>query len=186
MSTLIEQLEQKGLLGKREADELEKEVKASGKREEELLIEKKIGSESILFSLKSVNLGTPFIEEISAEGVSLKVLETIPEESAKYYKMIPLAKRDNVIEVGMVYPEDLRAQEALKFLSREGKFICKVYLITPTVFNDLLRQYRTLRGEVEKALGELGVKEKPQKEKTPIRAEDLDKLVEEAPISKGG
>jgi type IV pilus assembly protein PilB len=185
MPNLIQQLVKKGLLDKDKAATLEFEVKNSGKKEEDLILEDKIVSESILFSLKADNLKIPFLEEISTEEIPLKVLETIPEESAKYYKMVPLARKENVIEVGMVYPEDLRAQEALKFLSRQGKFACQTFLITPSVFNNILKQYRTLRGEVKKALEELETELKVERdEKTSINPDEFEKLVEEAPISK--
>ncbi|MFH1894362.1 MAG: GspE/PulE family protein [Patescibacteria group bacterium] len=184
-NTIIQQLIKKGLLEKDKAVLLEFEAKNSGRKEEEVLLEGKVVSESILFSLKADNLGVPFLEEILTKEIPLKVLEMIPEESAKYYKMIPLAKKDNIIEVGMVYPEDLRAQEALKFLSRLGKFTCQVFLIMPSVFNNLLKQYRTLRGEVKKALEELETELKIEKdEKTSAKSDEFERLVEEAPISK--
>lgn len=183
--TLIQNLVKKGLLEKDKATELEFEVKNSGKREEEVLLEKKIVSESILFSLKANMLGINFMEEVSTEDVPLAVLDMIPEESAKYYKMVPLAKKENVLDVGMLYPDDLRAQEALKFLSRQGKFTCRIFLITPTVFNNLIKQYRTLRGEVKKALEELETELKTDKDESIItKPDDLERIVEEAPISK--
>jgi type IV pilus assembly protein PilB len=185
MPTIIEQLEKKGLLEAEKAREIADEVKISGKKEEDVLLEKKIVSESILFSLKSSNLGVPFIEDIPVKDATLKVLEMIPEESAKYYKMIPFGKKDNTVDVGMVYPEDLKAQEALKFLSRQGKFTSKVSLITPTVFNNLLKQYRDLRGEVKKALEQLETEIKGEKPgKVSDKADEIEKFVEEAPISK--
>jgi type IV pilus assembly protein PilB len=186
MSSLIHQLEQKGLLEKDQARALEFEVRDSGKKEEEVILEKNIVSESILFSLKAENLEIPFFEEVTPEDVTLKVLEMIPEESAKYYKMIPLAKKDNVVDVGMVYPEDIRGQEALKFLSRQGKFTARVFLITPSSFNILLKQYRTLKGEVNKALEELEVELKVDttKKEDIVNAGEIERLVEEAPISK--
>jgi type IV pilus assembly protein PilB len=186
MSSLIQQLAQKGLLEKEQANALEFEAKNSGKKEEEIILEKNIVSESILFSLKSENLGIPFFEEVTPEDVSLKVLEMIPEESAKYYKMIPLAKRDNAVDVGMVYPEDIRGQEALKFLSRQGKFTARVFLITPSSFNILLKQYKSLKGEVNKALEELEgeLKVDTTKREGVVNAGEIERLVEEAPISK--
>jgi type IV pilus assembly protein PilB len=185
MPTLIQQLVKKGLLEKDKASSLEFEVKNSGKKEEELLLEGKIVSESILFSLKADNLKVPFLEEVSTEEIPLKVLDMIPEESAKYYKMVPLAKEGNVVNVGMIYPEDLRAQEALKFLSRQGKFVCQIFLITPLTFNNILKQYRTLRGEVKKALEELETElEVDKEEKISVKSDEFEKLVEEAPISK--
>ncbi|MDD5145528.1 MAG: GspE/PulE family protein [Candidatus Pacebacteria bacterium] len=185
MPILIQQLLKKGLLDKEKAASLEYEVKNSGKKEEEVILEKQLVSEVVLFALKGEELKIPFKEDVPAEEVSLTLLEMIPEESAKYYKMIPLVKGDDFLEVGMVYPEDLRAQEALKFLSRQGKFTCRIFLITLTTFNNLLKQYRTLRGEVKKALEELETELKVEKvEQTPTKPTEFERLVEEAPISK--
>jgi len=181
VSTFIQQLVKKGILDKEKAASLEFEVKESGKREEELLIEKGIVTEEFLFNLKSENLKIP-LKEVAVEEVSLETLELIPEETAKYYKMIPLAKKDIELQVGMVYPEDLKAQEALKFLSRQGSFTYQVFLITPTIFNNLLKQYRTLKKEVGIALEEL--KTELKEEKMPRTAAEFERLAEEAPITK--
>ena len=182
--TLLQRLVKKGLLDKGRAVSLEYEVKASNKKEEEVILEKGIVSEKVLFSLKSENLKIP-LKEVLPEDVPLKVLQLIPEDSAKYYRMIPLAKRDNLLEVGMVYPEDLNAQEALKFLARRGKFTYRVFLITITTFNNLLKQYRTLHREVKRALAELETETK--EENVEVKAQtstEIERLTAEAPISK--
>ncbi|MBZ9569590.1 type II/IV secretion system protein [Patescibacteria group bacterium] len=182
--TLVQQLVQKKILDKEKAASLEFEIKSSGRKEEEVILGKKIVSESFLFKLKSENLKIP-LKEVLPEDVPFKVLERIPEESAKYYKMIPIGKRDDLLEAGMIYPEDLKAQEALKFLTRQEKLSYKVFLITPTTFNNLLRQYRTLKKEVTKALEELEEEMKGEKVKVkPLAAAEFERLVEEAPISK--
>ena len=152
--SLIQQLIKKGILEKTKATILEYEVKNLGLREEEVILEKKIVSEDFLFGLKSEILKIP-LKSVSPKDISLEVLETIPEESAKYYYVIPLAKTDSNLEIGMVYPEDLKAREALEFLSRQSKFTYQVFLITLTDFEGLLKKYRTLRKEVSRALGEL-------------------------------
>ena len=179
---IIEELIKKGILRRDKAADLEKEMRASGKKEEEILLEKGILPEEELFNLKSEYLKIP-LRKIEPEEVSLKVLELIPEETASYYKMISLAKRENSLEVGMVYPEDLSSQEALKFLARSGKFNYQVFLITPTNFENLLKQYQTLKKEVGRALEELETELKVEKVAMPGVAE-IEKLVEEAPISK--
>lgn len=182
--TLLQQLVQKGILEKEKAISMEFEIKNSGKREEEVILEKGIVSENFLFSLKSENLKIP-LKEVVIEEVPLKILELIPEESARYYKMVPLAKKDNLLEIGMVYPEDLGAQEALQFLARRNKFSYKVFLITPYYLNKLLKQYRTLKKEVSKALEELESELEEEKiEAKPLRAAEFEKLAEEAPIIK--
>jgi len=182
--SLIQQLVKKELLDKEKAAAFEAEVKASGKREEELILGRGITDEETLFNLKSENLKVP-LKKIDPEDVSREILDLIPEDSARYYKIIPLAKKDETVEVGMVYPEDLKAQEALKFISRQGKFSYQIFLITPTLFETLLRKYRTLKKEVGRALEELETEFREEKEaKRPQTAAEIERMVEEAPITK--
>ncbi len=181
--SLIHELAKKGLLEKSKVSALEYERKQSNKKEEELLLEKGIVSEDVLFQLKSEKSGIP-LKEVYAEDVPPEVINLIPEESASHYQMIPLAKKGNSIEVGMVYPEDIRAQEALQFLARESKFDYKVFLITPATFNNLVQKYKSLRGEVTKALSELETEFVSQEATEEEVSAKLDRLVEEAPVTK--
>lgn len=182
--TLLQTLVKKGIIDKKRAASLEYEIKSSNKKEEEVLIEKGIIAEEELFEMKAEDLKIPY-KKINVEGVPLKVLEIIPEESARYYKMIPIAKEKKDVEVGMVYPEDLKGQEALKFLARQGKFTYRVYLISLSDFNNLLKQSRTLRGEVERALGELKEEMEPGKiEVKSLKSAEFERMVEEAPVTK--
>jgi type IV pilus assembly protein PilB len=178
---LIQELVKKRILEKSRATALEYEAKTSGKREEEVILEKKIVSEDFLFGLKSALLKIP-LKVVSPADVSLKSLETIPEESARYYKVIPLKKEGNNLEIGMVYPEDLKSREAIEFLARRDKFTYQVFLLTLSNFEDLLKKYRNLRKEVNRALEELDTELKTEKPK--IRAEEIERMVEQAPISK--
>ncbi|MEK9135271.1 MAG: GspE/PulE family protein [Patescibacteria group bacterium] len=179
--TLIQQLVKKEILDQEKATALEWEAKTSGKKEEELILEKHFLDEKSLFNLKSENLKIP-LKEVAPDSVSLETMQLIPEETARFYKMVSLAKNGKTLQVGMVYPEDFKSQEALKFLARQQNFIYQVFLITPTNFNELLKQYRNLKGEVGTALEELS--EETGKEKRPIKTEELERLAEEAPISK--
>lgn len=182
--TLLQQLVKRGILEKEKATSLEFEIKQSGKREEEVILKRGIVPEEVLFKLKSENLKI-LLKVVVAEEVPLETLELIPEETARYYQMIPLSKKDKLLEVGMVYPEDLKSQEALKFLSRQGKFNYKVFLITPTTLNNLSKQYRTLKGEVGMALEELRTELKEEKFKPrPKTAAEFERIAEEAPITK--
>ncbi len=178
---LIQQLVKKRILEKSRAAALEYEVKTSGKREEEVILERKIVSEDFLFGLKSSILKIP-LKVISPAEVFLKALEIIPEESARYYKIIPLIKEGNNIEIGMVYPEDLKAREALEFLARRDKLTYQVFLLTLSNFEDLLKKYRNLRKEVSRALEEL--KTELKTERPIVRAGEIERMVEQAPISK--
>jgi len=184
-NVLIQKLLEKKIIDKQKATSLEYEVKNAGKTEEEAILNSGAVSEDFLFGFKSEFLKIP-LKLVSPEEISLKALEMIPEESAKYYQMIPMSIKENHLEVGMVYPDNMKAREALEFLTRQEKYTYQVYLITPSNFENLFRKYRNLKKEVVKALEELeGDLEKEKKGKTwTERAAEVERIVEEAPISK--
>ena len=137
---LLDKLVEKGMIEKEKAQSLELECRQAAKREEEVILATGLVPESVLFGLKSEDLKIP-LREVEVEKVPLETLKLIPEETAKYYQMVPLKKTEKALEIGMVYPEDLKAQEALKFLSRQGGINYKVFLITPSTLKGLLNQY---------------------------------------------
>ncbi len=182
---LIQRLLAKGIIDREKASLFESEVKEKNLKEEGVILESGVIGEKDLFELKSQELKIP-LKEVLPEDVSLKVLEFIPEESARYYKIIPLGKEDGILDVGMVYPEDIIHQGALNFISRQGKWKSRVFLITLSNFDMLLKQYKTLKKEVEKALSQLEKDLEDEKVKPgglPSVAE-FERLAEEAPITK--
>ncbi len=181
--SLITQLVEKGILTKKKADSLKEEVKSSGKKEEEIILKEGIIKEDVLFQLKSESLKIP-LKEIDISEVPLEVLRLIPKDAAEYYYMVPISKKDRYLEIGMVYPENLKAQEALKFLTRRGNYSFRVYLITLSNFRELLKQYWTLKKEVKKALTEVETEMDEDKVEISRKAAELERLGEEAPISK--
>jgi len=183
--SLINQIKEKGLIEKDQARSLQKRVEESDLKEEEVILEKKIVPESFLFKLKSEYLNIPLKENIPDE-ISQDILEIIPQETVKHYKMGPIEKKNEIIHVGMIYPQDYKAKEALKFLSRQKKFDYKIFLITPTSFEAIVDQYKSFGREIGRALGKLEKTEKVSL-KEPGKAKnkkEIQKMAEEAPISK--
>ena len=185
MFKLLRQLVKEGILDKEEALSLDYEIKNSRKKEEEVLLEKRIVPEDVLFSIKGKLLGVPFLRKVAADEIPSSVLELIPEESARFYQIAPLGKHNKTLEIGMVCPEDLKAREAIKFLARRGGFSYKIFLIAPSNLKKILKKYRTPRREVGKALEELESEAKTEKApEKKMEAEEMERMVEEAPISK--
>ena len=182
--TLLQQLVEKGILNKEKAISLDLQIRQSGEKEEEVILKLGIVSEEKLFTLKSEFLKIP-IKEVIIDKIVLSNLELIPEEIAKHYQMVPLFKEGDLLEIGMPYPEDLKAQEALKFLARKNQFSYKIFLITPTNFDKVLKQYRAPKKEVGRALEELeeGI-EKEEARVKPKTAAEYERIAEEAPITK--
>jgi len=151
---LLQELFANGILSEARRDELQKEIEKTGKKEEEIILEQNIISENALFELKSKIFRIP-LKTLKAEEVSPDVLDLISEEASTNYKMISFSRAENFVQVAMVYPEDISAQNALRFLANQEKFNYQVYLITLSNFAQLQKQRKTLGAETKKALEEL-------------------------------
>jgi len=178
---LIQELFAQGFLSEDRARDLEKEVDKTGKKEEEVILEKNIVSEDFLFNLKSKVFDFP-LKKVKPQDVPFDVLELIPEEASVNYKMASISRNENSVQIGMVYPEDISAQNALRFLANQEDFNYQIYLITPGDLSGLLKQRKNISVETKKALE--GLKQKGGildifKKKSPIEA-----VAEDAPIIK--
>ena len=94
--------------------------------------------------------------------VAYDVLRFVPEESAEHYKLVPLAVTDGVLEVGMVDPENLGGVDALNFIARNTGMPFKVFHISKEDFERVLKMYRGLGGEVDRAVSDLETEQKRQ------------------------
>lgn len=152
-----------------------------------MAISKKDNSKEIeIVKAKAEALKVPFID-LTGKEIPVEVLKEIPEEAAAFYRFIPLARRENVLEIGMIDPGDLKAKEALRFITRQSGLETKLFIISPTDFKNVLKQYRTLRGEVKKALEELAKELEAEERVKPLKgkAEEIAKqIVAEAPVTK--
>ena len=136
---------------------------------------------------RAQELKVPFID-LSGKLISKDALKQIPEEAATFYQIIPVAFEGDKLVVGMINPDDLRSREALRFIAQSRNFIPKIGLITLTDFKNALKQYRTLKEEVESALTELDKELSVKKDKTKKvevdEEEEMEKIMAEAPITK--
>ena len=164
-------------------DDLQKQAEKNGKTEEEIILEKKIVSEDSLFELKGKVLGIPF-KKVKAEDISSDILELMPEEASVNYKMMPIAKTENFVQIGMVYPENIAAQNALRFLANQENFTYQVYLISPSNLSALLKQRKNLSSETRKALDELNKEKGEILEVLGKKSEGANEITDDAPIIK--
>lgn len=183
---LLKELFAKGLLSEDKMNDLQKQIQESGKTEEDVVLEQKLVAEDTLFELKAKVFDIPY-KKVKAEEVPFDVLDLIPEEASVNYKMAAIGKREEgsskFVQIGMVYPEDIAAQNALRFLANQENFTYQVYLITPSSLVDLLKQRKNMSIETKKALEELD--EKNVKVFNAPRKEQItEAIAEEAPIIK--
>ena len=178
---ILQTLVQRNLLSSKIVTEVLEEAKRDQKLVEEVLLEKKLVEEELLFAIKAEELKVP-LRSVEEKDIPLKVLRLIPEDAASYYRMVPLTMRQGVVEIGMIAPEDVKAKEALNFLSRQKSFSFQIALLSVSQFAAVMRHYKNQKNEISQALGELQEEFKDEKGKS--QAQKLTRLVEEAPVTK--
>ena len=179
---IIQELYGNGIISDQKKNELVAILNKSIKTEEEIILENNIVSEVVLFELKSKLINVP-LAKIDQKGIPQEALELISGAAASNYKMVPLFKKDKVIGVGMVYPEDIASRNALQFLSRKENFVCEIYLITFSDLHTILKQYKTLEIETKKALEEI-TEDKKEVLTTLDQSSVGTKFADEAPVIK--
>ena len=137
-----------------DADAFRNELRTKRITEEDSLLAKL--PEDLVFEAKSKFYGVPLKDLEEDFIVPAEVLSQIPEDAAKMYKFIPLARvDDDTIEVGVVNPQDVKVLDALRFTLTSKNLNAKIFLITRRQFDMLFQQYSSLHGEVKEALQHL-------------------------------
>ena len=182
---IVEFLISEGIISREQAENIISESKEAGKDIFNVILDKKLAGEEELAKAKADFLGVPYIN-LEEETISGEALDEIPEESAAYYGFIPFEKKGKSVKVAMANPGDIEAQEALKFISEKHNLKTEVYLVSQSVFNFLIKQYRTVGSELETALEGVdeGIKLKEAGRAGAEKEDGAEKFFKEAPISK--
>jgi len=185
---LTQKLVEKNKITKEQAQELQKEFANFQGSEESFLFAKKIVNEEDINAIKAEIYNIPYFDKIELLEVSSDVLSMIPEDSARFYKIIPLALNGDVLDVGIVEPDNIKAREVLNFLSRQNKIKYNTYVINENSFKSFLKKYRDIKEEVGKALVDLEKELGAGDERFDFDAQEnklkADKFSEDAPIIK--
>ena len=176
---------QKNLISAEDLRKIRSESEGNSRNLEQGLMARGI-SEDVILAAKGEVLGIPTKRIKEMGRVPFDILKFIPEESARHYQMIPIGLDDKILDIGMVNPDNTEANEALRFIGAKLGFKQKIYLITLSDLDAILKEYKGLGGETVKVLGELESVLAEQKMEIP---EEFfkgveGKLVEEAPITK--
>lgn len=185
----IELLAEKEIVSKDDVEALQDDATSSGFSLEKILIERNIDPEQIL-EAKGEYFNIP-PRHISDE-IPPKVLQYVPEESARHYKFVPLAVADNVLEVGLVGADDIDIFDAINFIASRAGMPYKAFIVLESDFEKALEGYKGLSSDVSEALEDLETTLKLETNKksgdaavssdkeTPSR----DDIKEDAPITK--
>ncbi len=191
--TFLEEIAKQGLIRE---DQISNIIRRANEKFEgdidPVLIEAGLDEKKLL-ELKSTFYSIP-AKQINPKSVSFDVLKYIPEDSAKYYKFVPIGLIDGVLEVGIVDPDNIAANDALQFITSKMNVPYKYFLITQTEFTQILGNYKGIGGEVDQAMTELGseiadvdtsgITIENNKIQDTLKPGEEAKIVEDAPIIK--
>ncbi len=95
------------------------------------------------------------IKNVDPDSILFSTLKLVPAETAKMYHLIPIGINENIIEIGIIDPENVQAADVLTFITAKMNKPYKLFLIKASVYNKLLKMYDGLTDEVGQALSEL-------------------------------
>jgi type IV pilus assembly protein PilB len=178
---LLAQLQAKGLADAALVARLKRDTIVTGEPVEAIIAKQRAIDDVKIAELKSTLLKVPYKKVVPAD-VDPKLFELIPEETARTYATVPIALTDNLFVVGMLHPEDAKAQEALKFVARQNHFNLGVYLISYGDWEAVLKKYSPYRAQIARAVESLNLKEEEGGQRS-ISLDDVTNA-EEAPVIK--
>ncbi len=179
---LLKELVKRKIITSEKEKLIREEAEFSKKSVEEIILKERLLKEDELFKIKSEILKIPF-KKIDPKEVSEKILSLIPKETAEFYYVVPVKEEKNKVLVGMVFPENWRAREALNFTSRVLKIDFEIFLLSLSNFKEILKKYEKVSGK-EEEIKEIVEKIKEEEIKPVEKLEEIEKTVAEAPISK--
>jgi type IV pilus assembly protein PilB len=154
----LQQLQTRGILNPTVAARVKRDAAVSGETPENIIAREHIVSDDAIVALKSELLKIPY-KKVEIEEIDPKLFTMVPEETARTYELSPLALQDNLLVVGMLHPDDMKAQDALKFIARQNHVNLGIYLISYGDWQAILGKYSPYRAEIAKAVQSLNVKE---------------------------
>lgn len=155
---LLQQLQSHGLITEAVATRVKRDAIVSGESPEDIIgRDRAVPGEQVAL-IKSELLKVPY-KKIDVTTIDDKLMGIVPEETARTYQAVPISWQDNLLVVGMLHPDDTKAQDALKFIARQNHVNLGVYLISYDDLQATLRKYSPYRAEIEAAVQSLNIKE---------------------------
>ena len=184
--TFLEFLVDKGILDQKNIPALRGELEQNGLSLDEALKHQGILADQVLRA-KSEYYSIP-VRNINDENIPFDILKYVPEESAVHYGFVPIGVREGFLEIGILDPDNLEARDALNFIGGKVNMPYRLYLISSDDFENVLKIYKGLSGEVTKALTELETDQGLEKELAHGEAETYKAgkttIIEDAPVTK--
>lgn len=170
---LGELLVETGLLAKDKLVEALETQKESGKRLGEMLIDMGLISEEEMAFALAMQLRIPYVD-LSQHEVQGGIIEAIPEEVSRKFSCVPIALKNNILDVAMADPLDLNMMKDLQFITG---YNIQPAISTPSQIMELLMKHYHPEKTIGEVADEFGGEElmefMPEKEVDEEEVDDL-------------
>lgn len=130
----------------------------------------------------ATQLGIAYLEELPS-SIDKMVLALLPEETAVKYRMAIFERKENVLSVAMVNPQDFEALNVLRFIAEKERLGIEVFLVSDTLFQQLIKRYSGADRALQEAIQSLKKDEAVEVEKTE-KSSSVSEVFQDAPIAK--
>ena len=182
----LETLVKKGIINRYQVDEIIELTTKEGKTIEQVLSTMGVTDAQIL-EAKSEYFGVKK-KDIDYADVEEETVKQIPEESARIYEMVAFNMTDDgILEVGMLDPRNIEAQNVLQFITAKSGVPYEIYIITETGFEELMKKYSGLTGEIGDVIDEyidIDAAAQELKDEKQKNSGFEEKITEDAPVTK--
>lgn len=181
---LLKTLVDGGFLIPEAAERLLREAQAVNKKVEDLIYDRRVVDDMEVAKVKGRLLNIPYLK-VNPNQVTSDLIKLIPEQTVVNYKVAPLGRDKEMLLVGMVNPDDVKAQEALRFIAKQNKISLGVYVIAASDLEVVQRKYSPLGAQIQSAVKSLNIRS-GQGTAGPrtVRLEEATAVTEDAPIIK--
>ena len=191
--SFLEELVKKNIIADSQIVEVKKLAtdKYKGDIESALSLEFGVSAEALL-SVKGEYYNIP-TRKVNIKDISFQILKYIPQESAQNYHFVPIGMKDDILEIGITDPENIKGMDALQFISSKLGMAFRIFLISEYDYMEVLKNYKDLNSEVEDVLEDMNRAEDREvssgnedlaSELKKIKKGEEEKIVVDAPIIK--
>lgn len=149
--------------------------------QEKILQDRALASPKQIAQAKAQTIGLPYIEleGMESAGISPEVLNLIPEQVARRYKLIPFKSEGDVLSVAMADPLDLQVTQFLE--KKTNQRVKRFFALEEDIQKAIYNQYsQNLTTDVESALKEVSVQSPADKKQSDL---DQAEVIREAPVA---
>lgn len=175
----IDILLKKGTVTQEQVEEARKEAQKTGLSVDKALVRLGFISEEDIAKTIASEVGVPYID-LKGYIIDPEVINLLPEETAKKFKVVPLFKIGNSLTVAMANPQNIIAIDEIR--KRSGFSTVEPVLSLEEDIEKAIEQYYGVTGSVEEIIK--GIPKPKGVHIEELGAERLAKIAEEAPVVK--